>query len=63
IGVSNFNVEQMRRIQKTAPITSLQPPYSLLDRDIEREILPFCQQENIGVIGYSPMVSGLLTGK
>lgn len=63
IGVSNFNVEQMRRIQKTAPITSLQPPYSLLDRNIEREILPFCQQETIGVIGYSPMASGLLTGK
>ncbi|MBD2776269.1 aldo/keto reductase [Iningainema sp. BLCCT55] len=62
IGVSNFNVEQMRRIQKIAPITSLQPPYSLLKRDIEEEILPFCQQENIGVINYSPMASGLLTG-
>lgn len=62
IGVSNFDVEQMRRIQKIAPITSLQPPYSLLDRDIEPEILPFCQQETIGVIGYSPMASGLLTG-
>lgn len=62
ISVSNFDVEQMRRIQKIAPITSLQPPYSLLDRDVEREILPFCQQENIGVICYSPMASGLLTG-
>ena len=63
IGVSNFNVEQMKRAQKIAPITSLQPPYSLLRRDIEAEILPFCQKHNIGVINYSPMVSGLLTGK
>lgn len=63
IGVSNFNVEQMRRVQAIAPITSLQPPYSLLRRDIESEILPFCRQNNIGVINYSPMVSGLLTGK
>ncbi|HZD49307.1 MAG TPA: aldo/keto reductase, partial [Silvibacterium sp.] len=63
IGVSNFSVEQMKRAQKIAPITSLQPPYSLLRRDIETEILPFCQQHNIGVINYSPMVSGLLTGK
>jgi len=63
IGVSNFNVEQMKRAQKIAPITSLQPPYSLLRRDIEAEILPFCQEHNIGVINYSPMVSGLLTGK
>ncbi len=63
IGVSNFNVAQMKRIQKIAPITSLQPPYSLLRRDIEKEILPFCLENNIGVINYSPMVSGLLTGK
>jgi len=63
IGVSNFNVEQMKRAQKIAPITSLQPPYSLLRRDIEAEILPFCQEHNIGVINYSPMASGLLTGK
>jgi len=63
IGVSNFNVEQMKRAQKIAPITSLQPPYSLLRRDIEAEILPFCQEHQIGVINYSPMVSGLLTGK
>jgi aryl-alcohol dehydrogenase-like predicted oxidoreductase len=62
IGVSNFDVEQMRHIQKIAPITSLQPPYSPLSRGIEAEILPFCQQENIGVINYSPMASGLLTG-
>jgi aryl-alcohol dehydrogenase-like predicted oxidoreductase len=63
IGVSNFNVAQMKRAQKIAPITSLQPPYSMLRRDIEAEILPFCKQHNIGVINYSPMVSGLLTGK
>lgn len=63
IGVSNFNVAQMRRAQKIAPITSLQPPYSLLDREVEQDILPFCQENNIGVIVYSPMASGLLTGK
>ena len=63
IGVSNFNVEQMKRAQKIAPITSLQPPYSMLRRAIEAEILPFAQANNIGVINYSPMVSGLLTGK
>lgn len=62
IGVSNFNVAQMKRAQAIAPITSLQPPYSLIRRDIEREILPFCQSENIGVIVYSPMYAGLLTG-
>ena len=63
IGVSNFNVEQMKRAQKIAPITSLQPPYHLLNRGIEAEVLPFCEQNNIGVINYSPMASGLLTGK
>lgn len=63
IGVSNFSVEQMKRAQKIAPITSLQPPYSMLRRAIEAEILPFTQANNIGVINYSPMVSGLLTGK
>jgi aryl-alcohol dehydrogenase-like predicted oxidoreductase len=63
IGVSNFNVEQMKRIQKIAPMTSLQPPYSMLRRAIETEILPFALANNIGVINYSPMVSGLLTGK
>lgn len=63
IGVSNFNVEQMKRAQKIAPITSLQPPYSLLARDVEREILPFAKSNNIGVIVYSPMGAGMLTGK
>jgi aryl-alcohol dehydrogenase-like predicted oxidoreductase len=62
IGVSNFNVEQLKRAQVIAPITSLQPPYSLIHREIEEEILPFCQREGIGVIVYSPMASGLLTG-
>ncbi|HUV96738.1 MAG TPA: aldo/keto reductase [Acidobacteriaceae bacterium] len=63
IGVSNFNVDQMKRAQKIAPITSLQPPYSMLRPAIETEILPFVQKNGIGVISYSPMVSGLLTGK
>jgi len=63
IGVSNFSVAQMKRALAIAPITSLQPPYSLLRRDMEAEILPFCYEHNIGVINYSPMVSGLLTGK
>jgi aryl-alcohol dehydrogenase-like predicted oxidoreductase len=63
IGVSNFNVDQMKRAQKIAPITSLQPPYSMLRRAIEQEILPFAKANNIGVINYSPMLSGMLTGK
>ena len=62
IGVSNFNVEQMKRAQKIAPITSLQPPYSLLSPEIEESILPHAGENNIGVIVYSPMKSGLLTG-
>jgi aryl-alcohol dehydrogenase-like predicted oxidoreductase len=62
IGVSNFSVEQMKRAQKIAPITSLQPPYSMLRRAIEGEVLPFAQDNGIGVINYSPMSSGLLTG-
>jgi aryl-alcohol dehydrogenase-like predicted oxidoreductase len=62
IGVSNFSVAQMKRAQKIAPITSLQPPYAVVRRDIEREILPFCLAQNIGVIVYSPMYAGLLTG-
>ena len=63
IGVSNFSVSQMRRIQKIGPITSLQPPYSILSPEIEAEALPFTEEHNIGVIVYSPMKSGLLTGK
>jgi aryl-alcohol dehydrogenase-like predicted oxidoreductase len=63
IGVSNFSVEQMARVSRIAPISSLQPPYSMLDRDIEAEVLPYCEQYGIGVIVYSPMQSGLLSGK
>jgi len=62
IGVSNFSVEQMERLSKIAPITSNQPPYSMLNRAVEGEILPFCETHNIGVINYAPMHSGLLTG-
>jgi len=62
IGVSNFSVEQMERALKIAPITSLQPPYSMINRNVEAEILPFCAGHGIGVINYSPMQSGLLTG-
>jgi aryl-alcohol dehydrogenase-like predicted oxidoreductase len=63
IGVSNFDVEQLRRIQQIAPVETLQPPYSLVDRNVETGILPFAEREGIGVIVYSPMGSGLLTGK
>lgn len=62
IGVSNFNASQMRRAQNVAPIASLQPPYSLLARDVETSILPFALEHHVGVIVYSPMASGLLTG-
>jgi aryl-alcohol dehydrogenase-like predicted oxidoreductase len=62
IGLSNFSVEQMERVSKIAPITSNQPPYSMLNRAVEPAILPFCQKNNIGVINYAPMHSGLLTG-
>ena len=62
IGVSNFDVQQLRRAQAIAPVTSLQPRYSLVHREVENEILPFCLSEEIGVIVYSPMASGLLTG-
>ena len=63
IGVSNFDVDQLRRIQQIAPVETLQPQYSLIERDIEREILPFAEREGIGVIVYSPMGSGMLTGR
>ena len=62
IGVSNFDVDHMQRAQAIAPITSLQPPYSLIRREVESEILPFCWRKGVGVIVYSPMASGLLTG-
>jgi aryl-alcohol dehydrogenase-like predicted oxidoreductase len=63
LGVSNFNVAQLKRVQEIAPVTSLQPPYSLVNPKVEDEILPYCHEQNIGVINYSPMASGLLTGK
>ncbi|MGC9293265.1 MAG: aldo/keto reductase [Acidobacteriaceae bacterium] len=63
IGVSNFSVAQMERIARIAPITSLQPPYSMLNRAVEAEVLPYCEKHGIGVINYSPMQSGLLSGK
>ena len=62
IGVSNFDAKQLQRAEKIAPVTSLQPPYSLIHREIEREVLPYCFSKGIGVIVYSPMASGLLTG-
>lgn len=62
IGVSNYSIEQMQRIMRVAPISTLQPPYSIIRPEIEDEILPFCQQRNIGTLIYSPMQSGLLTG-
>jgi aryl-alcohol dehydrogenase-like predicted oxidoreductase len=62
IGVSNVDVEQLRRIQSIAPVETLQPPYSLVAREVEKELLPFAEHERIGVIVYSPMGSGLLTG-
>jgi aryl-alcohol dehydrogenase-like predicted oxidoreductase len=62
IGVCNFGIEQLRRAQAIAPVETLQSNYSLVARDVEREILPFCEREGIGVIAYSPMGSGLLTG-
>jgi aryl-alcohol dehydrogenase-like predicted oxidoreductase len=63
IGVSNFSVEQLRRIQQIAPVETLQPEYSLVARDVEDDLLPFAERHAIGVIVYSPMGSGLLTGK
>ncbi len=62
-GVSNFNVEQMQRAQKIFPIASLQPPYSMLRRQIEQDVLPFCAEQQIGVICYSPLQKGILTDK
>jgi aryl-alcohol dehydrogenase-like predicted oxidoreductase len=62
IGVSNFNAAQIQSAQKIAPVTSLQPPYSIIRRQIEAETLPYCEKQGIGVISYAPMASGLLTG-
>ena len=62
-GVSNFNIKQLKRVQPIHPVASLQPPYSMLERGIEEKILQYCSANNIGVIVYSPMQKGLLTGK
>lgn len=62
IGVSNFNASQMKRVAAIAPITSLQPPYSMIRREVETETLPYTHANGIGVIAYSPMGSGMLTG-
>ena len=61
-GVSNFSLDQLKRIQPIHPVTSLQPPYSMLLREVESEILPYCKENQIGVVAYSPMQAGLLTG-
>ncbi len=63
IGVSNYSVEQMEAIMKLGKIESLQPDYSLLNRSIEKEVVPYCERNKIGIIAYSPLASGLLTGK
>jgi len=62
-GVSNFNLRQLKRAQAIHPVASFQPPYSMLERNIEKELLKYCSVNNIGVITYSPMQKGLLTGK
>ena len=63
IGVSNFSVEDLERCRTIASVQSLQPPYNILNREFEQELLPYCQTHGIGVVAYSPMASGLLTGK
>jgi len=63
IGVSNFSVAQLERAEAIAPVETLQPPYSLLDRDVEPDVLPWCEEHDVGVIVYSPMASGMLTGR
>jgi aryl-alcohol dehydrogenase-like predicted oxidoreductase len=63
LGVSNFDVPQMERALKVAPIQSLQPRYNMFDREIESEILPFCREHGIGILPHSPLAKGLLAGK
>jgi aryl-alcohol dehydrogenase-like predicted oxidoreductase len=63
LGVSNFGVPDLERARAIAPVSSLQPPYSMLRRAVEKEILPYCEANNIGVIVYSPMGAGMLAGK
>ena len=63
VGVSNFNLGQLKRAQAIHPIASLQPPYNMLRRELEQEILAYCEANQIGIIAYSPMQAGLLTGR
>ena len=63
VGVSNFTLAQIKAVQAIHPVASIQPSYSMVNREIEAEILPYCKENQIGVIPYSPMQSGLLTGK
>jgi aryl-alcohol dehydrogenase-like predicted oxidoreductase len=63
IGVSNYDVDQLRRAADLSPVTSVQPRYSLLHREIEQDVLPWCLRSGVGVIAYSPMGAGMLTGK
>jgi aryl-alcohol dehydrogenase-like predicted oxidoreductase len=63
LGICNASVEQLQSISRIYPVTSLQPPYSLVKPDVENELLPYCQENQIGVVPYSPMYKGLLTGK
>lgn len=63
IGVSNFNIEQMQRFQTEAPIHTLQPPYNMFERNIAHEIIPFCKENDIKILAYSPLCRGLLTGR
>jgi aryl-alcohol dehydrogenase-like predicted oxidoreductase len=63
VGVSNFDLEQLRRAQSIAPVDLVEPRYSLLDRQIEKNLLPYCEEQAIGILAYSPMGSGLLTGR
>ncbi len=63
LGVCNYNIEQIERVSRIHPVASLQPPYSMLRREVEKELLGYCAQHHIGVVAYSPMERGLLTGK
>ncbi len=62
-GVSNFDISQLERVREIHPVASLQPPYSVLERGVEEELLEYCSCNGIGVIAYSPVKTGLLTGK
>src|SRR5271156_3265524 len=63
IGVSNFSIEQMERFRKVAPLHSLQPPYNLFERGIEKDVLPYCREHDIAVLGYGALCRGLLSGR